>query len=277
MSNKNKQEYKLSDSQFDRLCNTTRDTLRHYYETGILLPRIDENNGYHYYSSSQISSFYFISTFRQAGCSLKEISNLIHDASGENIKQTAKEKIKEMESELQKIQQKINTIRTGLWLLDDYEVKKNQSPQLETLENISIFATPVSNKETANHTSDIASDISRHLKRMHGRENLSSFPLGVTIASEDLLEENYVYNNVITASKSAPDNINSFALPSNKVVCRYHDHTQNDISASYRQILDFITQKKLKICSDLHILSLINLYDTNEKHTYFKYLFICVE
>ncbi len=274
---KNNQEYNLSVSQFARLCNTTRDTLRHYYEIGILVPRIDEENGYHYYSSSQISSFYFISTFRKAGCSLKEISRLIHDTSKENIRATADAKILEMKNELKKIRQKINTISMGLWLLDDYEKNKNNSPYLETLENFNLFKTSVSHKNDANHTSDIAQDIALHLKRIHKIEDLSSFPMGVTIDARDLLKENYVYNNVISISQSTDDNIHTFSLPSNRAVCCYHDHTKDEITATYRQMVDFITQKRLTICSDLHIISLINLYDTEEKHTYFKYLFICVE
>lgn len=277
MDNNNKQEYNLSVSQFARLCNTTRDTLRHYYETGILLPRIDDNNGYHYYSASQISSFYFISTFRKAGCSLKEISNLIHDSSKENIRATANQKMLEMESELKKIQQKIDTINMGLWLLEDYENKKCSTPYLDTLDNIMLFKTLVSHKEHASHISDVASDIALHLDRIHRLQNLSSFPMGATISAQDLLDQKYIYNNIISISQKGIDNQNTETLPSSKVVCCYHDHAKKNISSTYKEIVRFINKKKLTICSDLHIISLINLYDTEEKHTYFKYLFICVE
>ena len=51
-----RQEYSLTVGQFAKLCLTTRDTLRHYYELGILTPWADPSNGYHYYSASQISS-----------------------------------------------------------------------------------------------------------------------------------------------------------------------------------------------------------------------------
>ena len=42
-------------------------------------------------------------------------------------------------------------------------------------------------------------------------------------------------------------------------------------------IMRYIEDHDLEARSDLHIISLFNLYDTIEKHTYFKYLFICVE
>ncbi len=272
----NKQEYNLSVSQFAQLCNTTRDTLRHYYEIGILLPRIDENNGYHYYAASQISSFYFINTFRMAGCSLKEISSLIHDSSKEKLKQTANEKMGQMEEEVFIILQKINSLKMGLWLLDNYDRYRNAPPRLDTLNNITIYKTAVLDKENATHTKDIAKDIKRHLERGHQFLHLNSFPMGVTISLEDLKNQKYVYNNIISISLESPDTVHTFPLPSQRIVSCFHDHSQTDISDTYQNILKFIQKKKLTICSDLHIISLINLYDT-EKHKYLKYLFVCVK
>lgn len=274
---KNSQEYNLSVGQFAKLCNTTRDTLRHYYEIGILIPRIDENNGYHYYSSSQISSFYFISSLQKTGCSLKEINELIHDPTREKIQTVVHDKINVMQEELKNLQQKINTLSTSLWLLEKYEDNKNDPPQVKLFENMCFFKTPVTEPANANKASDIASDLAHHLSLVRNSSNISSFPMGVTIAAEDLFNGIYTYNNIISISQNEPDNINTFPLPSKKVVLCCHDHTKNDITSTYKQIADFIKKEGLTICSDLHIISLINIYNTEEKHTYFKYLFICVE
>ena len=66
------EEYCISAGVFARMCQTTRDTLRYYEKQGILVPKKSEKNGYHYYSYAQISSFYFISTFRGLGCSVED-------------------------------------------------------------------------------------------------------------------------------------------------------------------------------------------------------------
>lgn len=279
MSSKEKStsEYNLRVGQFAKLCNTTRDTLRHYYEIGILIPRIDENNGYHYYSSAQISSFYFINAFRMAGCSLKEISILLHDSTKEKIRDTADKKITEMHNEVERLTKQINTINMSLSILENYEKNKKTPMHLEIIDKLCVFKTPIKHKDTALHTSDIASDINHHLERSHSIPNINSFPVGTTISKDDLMSGKYVYNNIISIAHNSPDNINTFALPSNRIICCYHHNQKDDISETYQQILDFAAQKKLTICSDLHIISLINLYDTDEKHTYFKYLFICVE
>lgn len=70
------EEYCISAGAFARMCQTTRDTLRYYEKQGILVPKKSEKNGYHYYSYAQISSYYFISTFRGLGCSVEDIKNI---------------------------------------------------------------------------------------------------------------------------------------------------------------------------------------------------------
>ena len=71
------EEYCISAGVFARMCQTTRDTLRYYEKQGILVPKKSEKNGYHYYSYAQISSFYFISTFRGLGCSVEDIKEYL--------------------------------------------------------------------------------------------------------------------------------------------------------------------------------------------------------
>ena len=71
------EEYCISAGAFARMCQTTRDTLRYYEKQGILVPKKSEKNGYHYYSYAQISSYYFISTFRGLGCSVEDIKEYL--------------------------------------------------------------------------------------------------------------------------------------------------------------------------------------------------------
>lgn len=59
-----KGEYCITAGEFAKMCQTTRDTLRYYERQGILVPKKNPVNGYHYYSYAQISSYYFIRTFR---------------------------------------------------------------------------------------------------------------------------------------------------------------------------------------------------------------------
>jgi DNA-binding transcriptional MerR regulator len=271
------EEYTLSLGQFARLCGTTRDTLRYYYEEGIITPRVDPFNGYHYYSASQISSFFFITTMRQAGCSIKEISDLIHNSNRESIEKIVNSKILKMQKELFLINQKISALHLGMWILGKFQEHKPGIPFMDEMPEISYSETKVTNKETAHHTADIAGDISIHLTNAAPKANLSTFPAGVTISYQDLIKKKYVYNSIISLSFLPADNIDSFPLPGITAVCCYHESSSSSIDSVYKKIVSFIKKNNLKVCSDLFVISLINLYDKGRDHTYFKYLFICVE
>ena len=63
----------LTSGTFAALCGTTKETLRHYKDVGLLLPAHQGDNSYFYYDVEQFYDFYAISIFRQAGTSLEEI------------------------------------------------------------------------------------------------------------------------------------------------------------------------------------------------------------
>ena len=272
-----KNEYSLSVGQFAKLCGTTRDTLRHYYEQEIIIPRVDENNGYHYYSASQIGSFFFITTMRQAGCSLQEIKETIHSSSKEAITRLANAKILDMQRELFLINKKISALHLGMWILNTCEEHGYNKVYEDTSPDISVSSTPIKNSDSAYHTADIAGDISVHLSKAAGNETLSNFPTGVTITYDNLLKKKYVYNSIVSLSFLPADNQDSKFLPSNRIVACYHEHGPSDIEKQYQKMVSYIKRHNLKPLSDLYIVSLINLYDKEKQHTYFKYLFICVE
>ncbi len=275
--NESELEYSLSVGQFAKLCETTRDTLRYYYEQNILVPRVDSNNGYHYYSASQISSFFFISTMRQAGCSIKEIKNIINNSTKDSLTKMVNSKILEMQMQLYLINKKISALHLGMWILGKYDSDLSGKPFVDQIPEISVSTTPIKNRSVAFHAADIASDISVHLKKTSGEQSLSAFPTGVTISYNDLLNKNYTYKDIVSLSLLPPDNSASFSLPSSMAVSCYHDHNSESIDISYNKITQFINKNGLTACSDLYVISLINLYNKEQSHTYFKYLFICVK
>ena len=270
-------DYSLSVGQFAKLCETTRDTLRYYYEQEILVPMIDEENGYHYYSASQISSFFFISTMRQAGCSIKEIKDIIHNSTKDSLTKMVNHKILDMQRELYLINKKISSLHLAMWILGKYDSENSGTPSLEQIPEISLTETTIRNKGGAFHTADIAGDISVHLKTTSSEGALSGFPTGVTISYEDLINKKYIYNSIVSLSLLPADNVQSRPINSTLAVTCYHDNTDISIDESYEKITNFIKKNNLTPCSDLFSISLFNLYSKEKTHNYFKYLFICVE
>ena len=94
----------LTSGAFAALCGTTKETLRHYKDMGLLLPAHQGNNSYFYYDVEQFYDFYAISIFRQTGTPLEEIRRCLR---GQDPVQTAallQEQKKRLDTERKKLE-----------------------------------------------------------------------------------------------------------------------------------------------------------------------------
>lgn len=83
----------LKAGEFAQLCGTTKETLRHYKDIGLLQPVIKAENGYQFYSPLQISDYLLISSLQQAGCSLQEIKGYLNDPDAEALEGVIEDRI----------------------------------------------------------------------------------------------------------------------------------------------------------------------------------------
>lgn len=67
----------LTSGQFAMLCSTSKATLRHYREIGLLLPAARQDNGYMAYSPMQFADFRLIEALADSGCALSAIKEYL--------------------------------------------------------------------------------------------------------------------------------------------------------------------------------------------------------
>ena len=79
-----KQEY-LSAGRFAALVGTTKETLFHYDEIGLFVPKRRGTNGYRYYAMDQMETFDVIGMLRELGMPLAEIRNYLEQRSPEKF------------------------------------------------------------------------------------------------------------------------------------------------------------------------------------------------
>lgn len=63
----------ISTGAFAKLCGTTKHTLIHYDQMGVLSPAVVGDNGYRYYAPAQIEVFHVIESLRELDMSLADI------------------------------------------------------------------------------------------------------------------------------------------------------------------------------------------------------------
>ena len=187
----NLSEYHLSVKEFATICHTTRDTLRHYYENGIIEPFVDPENGYHYYSPSQISAFFYVLSLKNVGCSLKEIKSMMQSTDPSLYQSILKAKANELRQRIADLNVGLTTISTYDWMLDLVEQGRTTG-QVACYEipRVYITETPIASKN-AYHMKDVTKELTVHLKNLNQKSNI--FPIGATIALDHFLERDYAF------------------------------------------------------------------------------------
>lgn len=272
----NKNVFTLSISEFAKLCGTTKDALRHYYEIGLLSPAKNPENGYKYYSPSQVASYYYIQSLKATGISLAEIRELMQNPGEKDIEDVIATSVKDIHEQIKDLKAKANSLDTSLLFFSHYKDCKNGVPKLHTWPKLYVCYTPIMGVEKRKHVADLGINIYSHITHMNTQIKETPFPIGGTISYENLEKKLYDYDKLFSMSMYKYTKAGT-SFPSTKVVECYHSGHGDDIEKSYKKILDFIKRNKLKPLSDLHIISLINMRDSKLNHNYFKYLFIAVE
>lgn len=114
--------------QFAQVCQTTKETLRHYDEIGLLKPASINKNGYKVYSASQIIDFLTIASLQEAGCSLEEIRNFQkqHDpAMTLRLFNSKKAEIEAKAREIERKQQLIESAIASLQTQEEWQSEKS--------------------------------------------------------------------------------------------------------------------------------------------------------
>ena len=97
--------------QFAMMGNVGRKALRIYREEGLLIPVMtNEENGYHYYDESQLSTLETIKRLRSIGLSLFEIKQILNGEADE--KDIVQSKIKETDDLLKDMKEMISDKKT---------------------------------------------------------------------------------------------------------------------------------------------------------------------
>lgn len=100
--------------QFAKLCKTTKETLRHYNNIGLLKPEVTGENGYKYYSFGQMFQLNYIETLKDAGCSLQVIKDSIDSKNSKDFKDILLDQLQSLMIEKKKIEMREKTIKESI-------------------------------------------------------------------------------------------------------------------------------------------------------------------
>lgn len=291
---KREDEYCITAGEFAKMCQTTRDTLRYYERRGILVPKKNPVNGYHYYSYAQISSYYFIRTFRGLDCSVGDIKEYL--LGGEEVRfdefvDQQYDRLLEMSRELDR---KIHTIAGTKKILNQIRIADVGRPVIRRMENSLYLMLTEVQSSPATSSGEIEKDIRRHLKRCDC-PGIQAFPMGAAIGKEAFMRGDYSYKNVFsfaevndserkrTSVENSGNTENGGTTDKRQAVLTemkpgeyltaVSRESDGDITGLYTEIKALLQKEKKELCSDIYIISIVNVIDPNEERKYLKYIF----
>ena len=136
----------LTSGGFAALCGTTKETLRHYKDIGLLSPAQQRDNGYFYYDVEQFYDFYAISIFRQTGTPLEQIRRCLQGQDAAQTLALLREQRGRLEAERQKLEHMDFVLSSALCSLE-FGLGSDMAPQTAWFEEEHLLALPVEELE----------------------------------------------------------------------------------------------------------------------------------
>ena len=136
----------LTSGAFAALCGTTKETLRHYKDAGLLSPAHRGDNGYFYYDVEQFYDFYAISIFRQTGTPLKKIRRCLQKQDAAQTLALLREQRGRLEAERQNLEHMDFVLSSALHNLE-FGQALDMVPQTAWFEEEHLLALPAAELE----------------------------------------------------------------------------------------------------------------------------------
>ncbi len=270
-------EYFISTGEFAKLCNTTRDTLRHYHEIGLIIPQKNEENGYYYYSLAQVTSFYFISLFRQLDTPLPKIKACLNASDETTYYNFCRDQLNSLVKMRTEINRKIVALSNATMLMHHMKHAHGDTPHIFSFQEKTNYYFTSIRSSRSEHAGEIADDIRHHIEVCSHRPEINTFPISATIDREDFFRGNYRYKQLCSSTSQKPNGKDVLQMPATRVVgCSCKDNTSN-IKEVYQKLQHYIEDNKITVISDMFSINLFNFMDTQAEHRYLKYLFFCIQ
>lgn len=262
-----KKSHFMTTGEFAQLCRTTKATLFHYDEIGILKPLYVASNGYRYYDVKQFFVFEAITIFKETGSSLREIHQQMRNNNHQKLVALLDEKLDLLEKEQRRLSQrqallsdlKENLSESMAYHYDEifFEVLSE-----ETLEVGAISAADFVSKEAS--TTFVAS----YSDFYYRAGEISRRPIGYII-SRSLFENGEMFElyNFKRVSKETPKSA-THIRPQGKYAVIVHSGTQESHLHCIDRFVEALGVKKFRVMSELYCYDLVNHNPLESMETY---------
>lgn len=247
----------LTTGEFAKLCNTTKNTLFHYYDIGLFLPQFIDKNGYRYYHVLQYDNFITIKQLRELGMKLSEIKNYFLNRSPQNM-------AKLYQHQEQLLNKKIKNLE--LLKSNIYEQRRNIEnsflyPQKYFIEVLDEQYLIYSNKLTVIDDKIMTYEFGNLLKKS---ENiLTPCTFGMVHNLCDIKKNCFNFRFYTRISKKE-----KMIKPAGKYLCTYYVGKYENLFSEYNKFLIYAQNNRFDLCEKLFVETVAGEWAANHTDDY---------
>lgn len=226
--------------EFAKLCGVKKQTLFHYDEIGIFSPKIKGDNGYRYYSFTQLEVFNVITILKDLGMPLKEIKDYLDKRSPDEL-------INLLDNEKLIIKNKIMDLTKALDLIDKKSKLTKLGASITTnvvfYEEIpTLFFIRTETKDLSNTTLSLG----EHIKYCKNNSSYNPYSIGEMLEFNDIKNGHYSNYRYFYTNVDSNNNYN-FSKEGGLHLVTYHKGGFPTVHDSYNRLLEFISTNNISV------------------------------
>lgn len=251
--------------EFAKLCNTTKDTLFHYDQLGLLKPAVTGTNGYRYYSSNQIYFFDLIATLKEVGLSLQEIKSYISIRDTQLFLTMLKDKYQVLQKEQEQINRRKKLLMNTIKVTEtSYDIEENKIDFAERAEEYFIFSETIQC-----HTEKAMTEIlGRHLEYCTTYKYYDDFSTGEYISQRNLENNSFASANFFSRINKSVKSKYLHVKPAGTYAVKYIRGSYNDLHTEYKKFYDELTGQHMLIDSGIYQEDITNYLSEKDADDY---------
>lgn len=249
-------EVVFSTREFARLCGTTKDTLFHYEDVGLLQPR-RKDNGYRQYTADDFFVFNIIQVLQQTGSSLEEIGEHLTHHDTERTLALFEEKRRQLAEKRQQLEQMEHFLEQNITMMQFAMQAVYDEPKVEEQAEERLLVVPLAAGD-GDDLQKITLRLSDHFKTCRQGGLFDRFPLGSIIPRANVLvgsdEESYFTSRVPEDFTGGP----LVTKPRGRYATLLHKGDYDSFTQGYAILLDYIRLEQLTVTGDCYVRDLVS-------------------
>lgn len=243
-------DHPLTTGEFARLCGTTKHTLYHYDQMGVLSPELVGDNGYRYYSPLQLDLFRVVETLRELDMPLAEIRAYLDRRSPAEFAALMEEKERELDEKIARLRRMRQLVRRRAELTRRAMDPVSTQPTLVREPVCYLVRTPA-----LPMTSDwnVATPLAEHVRFCQRHGISSPYSVGCMATQEGVRAGDPAgYTHYYTRLDRRPRGVEVFVRPAGEYLTLLHTTGFVELPGSYRRMLDYARDQGLTLAGPFY-------------------------